>query len=72
MGDELYNALSARSDERRQRMTVRIATNWKDADEWDLAFWQQQGAEARLSALVALRRDLAAVRGADAELEWDE
>jgi hypothetical protein len=53
-------------------MTAHVATDWKDADEWDLAYWQRQGAEARLSALVALRRDLAAVCGADRKLEWDD
>lgn len=53
-------------------MTGHIATDWRDADEWDLDFWQRQGAEARLSALVALRRDLVAVRGENASLEWED
>jgi hypothetical protein len=67
-----HATLSARSAERRQRMTAHVATDWKDADEWDLVFWQQQGPAARLSALVALRRDLAAVCGADRNMEWDD
>lgn len=53
-------------------MTAHIAADWSDADDWDLEFWQRQGPEARLSALVALRNDLAAVRGADFQWEWDE
>lgn len=64
--------LSDRAAERRRRMTAHIAADWSDADDWDLEFWQRQGPEARLSALVALRNDLAAVRGADFQWEWDE
>jgi len=71
MDKGIHSPLSVRADERRRRMIVHLATDWKDADEWDLVFWQRQGAEARLSALVALRRDLAAIRGADPKLEWD-
>jgi len=37
------------------------ASGHDDAEAWDLDFWQAQGPEARLSALVALRRDLEAV-----------
>jgi hypothetical protein len=64
--------LSERSAERRRRMTVHIAADWHDADDWDLEYWQRQGPEARLSALVALRNDLDAVCGANATLEWDD
>jgi hypothetical protein len=64
--------LSERAAERRRRMTVHIAADWNDAEDWDLQFWQRQGPEARLSALVALRNDLVAVRGTDARLEWED
>lgn len=67
-----HAVLSERAAERRRRMTVHIAADWNDADDWDLEFWQRQGPEARLSALVALRNDLAAVRGVDSDLEWDD
>ncbi len=67
-----HSALSARAAERRHRMTVHIAADWNDAEDWDLEFWQRQGPEARLSALVALRNDLAAIRGTDCELEWED
>lgn len=53
-------------------MTAHIAANWRDADDWDLEFWQRQGSEARLSALVALRNDVAAIRGKNAPLEWED
>lgn len=70
---ELANTvISARVAERRQRITAHIASNWDDADDWDLAFWQRQGPEARLSALVALRNDLLAIRGTDSDLQWDD
>jgi hypothetical protein len=72
MSEETSGGLGERAVERRRRMTVHTARDWKDADDWDLAFWQSQGSEVRLSALVALRGDLAAVRGATAELEWDD
>ena len=52
-------------------MIVHLAMDCGDADDWDLAFWQSQGPEARLSALVALRKDLTAIRGQDFDPEWD-
>ena len=64
--------LSERAAERRRRMTAHIAADWNDAEDLDLQFWQRQGPEARLSALVALRNDLVAVRGTDALLDWED
>jgi hypothetical protein len=72
MSGSAQTELTERAAERRRRMTVHIAADWKDADDWDLEYWQRQGPEARLSALVALRTDLAAVRGTNATLEWDD
>lgn len=37
------------------------AAGHADAEAWDLDFWQAQGPEERLSALVAIRRDVEAV-----------
>lgn len=65
-------ALAERAEERRRRMTAHVAANWREAEDWDLDFWQRQGAEARLSALVALRNDLAAIRGTGAALDGDD
>jgi hypothetical protein len=53
--------LEQRSAERRKRLVVHRAASHEDAEAWDLAFWQQQTPEARLSALVAIRRDVAAI-----------
>ena len=72
MSENVQAVLSERAAERRRRMTAHIAANWSDADDWDLEFWQRQGSEARLSALVALRNDVAAIRGKDSALEWED
>ena len=54
--------LHKRAEERRKRIVGHIATSHEDAEAWDLEFWQQQGPEARLSALVAIRRDVEMVQ----------
>jgi hypothetical protein len=43
-------------------MVAHRARNHAEAEAWDLDFWQSVSPEERLSALVALRRDLEAVR----------
>jgi hypothetical protein len=50
--------LEQRSAERRKRLVVHRAASHEDAEAWDLETWQQQTPEARLSALVAIRRDV--------------
>lgn len=39
-------------------MVAHRATSWEDAERWDLEFWQSVSPEDRLSALVAIRRDV--------------
>ena len=51
-------SLEQRSRDRRRRMTVHRATSFQDAECWDLEFWQSCSPEERLSALVAIRRDV--------------
>jgi hypothetical protein len=53
--------LAERSRLRRQRLVAHRATGHEDAEDWDLAFWQVQSSEGRLSALVAIRRDIEVV-----------
>lgn len=53
-----------RSRERRWRMVAHRATSVEDAEAWDLRFWQRCTPEERLSALVAIRRDVALVEAA--------
>lgn len=50
--------LEERSRERRRRIVAHRAQSHEDAESWDLDFWQQQGPAARLSALVAILRDV--------------
>jgi len=47
-----------RSKKRRSRIVVHRAHDFEDAETWDLEYWQQKSPEERLSALVALRRDV--------------
>jgi len=63
--------IEERSLERRKRIVVNRATSFEQAEGWDLDFWQEKTPEERLSALVAIRRDVevveAARRGGSAE-----
>lgn len=51
----------ARAEARRGRVVAHVATSYEEADAWDLAYWQGCGPRARLSALVAIHRDIAAI-----------
>jgi hypothetical protein len=50
--------IQRRSAERRKRIVANRAANFDEAEKWDLDFWQGQSPEMRLSALVAIRRDV--------------
>ena len=39
-------------------MVAHRAASFEEAEAWDLDFWQSQSPEQRLSALVAIRRDV--------------
>ena len=45
-------------------MEVHRATSFADAEAWDLDYWQRRTPEERLSALVAIRREVELVRAA--------
>ncbi len=47
-------------------MVVNRAKNFDEAERWDLEFWQSRSPEERLSALVAIRRDVELVKAARA------
>ena len=53
-----------RSEERRKRIVAHRAMSHEDAEQWDLEFWQSRTPEERLSALVAIRRDIELVEAA--------
>jgi hypothetical protein len=50
--------LKERSAARRAKMVVNRAANFEEAETWDLDFWQSQSPEQRLSAFLAIRRDV--------------
>lgn len=50
--------LKERSAARRSKMVGHRAMNFEEAEAWDLDFWQSQTPEQRLSAFVAIRRDV--------------
>jgi hypothetical protein len=50
--------LEERSRERRKRIVANRTTRFEAAEAWDLDFWQSMSPEERLSALVAIRRDV--------------
>ena len=56
--------IKERTAARRKRIVAHRAADFKDAENWDLDFWQSQSPEQRLSALVALRRDIMQVEKA--------
>ncbi len=45
-------------------MVAHVTTSFEDAEAWDLDFWQKMTPEERLSALVAIRRDVELVEAA--------
>lgn len=61
MDEEQLAAIAERSRRRRERLVAHRAADHADAEAWDLDFWLAQGPERRLSALVAIRRDVEVV-----------
>lgn len=62
--DASLHAIKARSKQRANRMSTYHAKGHADAEAWDLQFWQDQGPEARLSALIAIHEDVDTVEKA--------
>ena len=56
--------IKERTAARRKRIVAHRAADFKDAENWDLDFWQSQTPEQRLSALVAIRGDVMKVEQA--------
>ena len=61
--------LEQRSAERRRRRVAHVAASFDDAERWDLEFWQNLTPGDRLSALVAIHRDVEAIHRARAAAE---
>jgi hypothetical protein len=58
-----------RAQKRRLRIVAHRAANFEDAERWDLAYWQSQTPQERLSALVAIRADVEKAEQARREYE---
>ncbi len=63
------DGLEERGRLRRERLVGHRATSHQDAEEWDLDFWQSRTPEERLSALVAIRRDVEVVEASRSRRE---
>lgn len=50
--------IKERALERQKRITGHRAADFKEAEEWDLLYWQNQTPEQRLSALVSILEDV--------------
>jgi len=50
--------IKQRATLRRAKMVGHRAASFEEAEAWDLDFWQSQSPEQRLSAFVAIRRDV--------------
>jgi hypothetical protein len=55
-------SIEERSAERRKRIVAHVASSFEDAERWDLEYWQSKTPEERLSALVAMRRNVEMVQ----------
>ena len=56
--------LKERARERTKRMVAHKSHGFDEAEAWDLTYWLQQTPQQRLSALVAIRNDVAKVESA--------
>jgi len=59
--------LKERSRKRRETIETHRTRSIADAEAWDLDYWQRRTPEERLSALVAIHRDVALVEAARSE-----
>lgn len=56
--------LKERSQKRRETIETHRTTSFIDAEAWDLEFWQRRTPDERLSALVAIHREVELVEAA--------
>ncbi len=61
---EKEEARRQRAKERRGRIVTHRASNFDDAEQWDLEYWQSKTPQERLSALVDIRTDVEKVEQA--------
>ncbi|MDD5309496.1 MAG: hypothetical protein PHU25_19440 [Deltaproteobacteria bacterium] len=61
MSTKRDSGIAERSAQRRRRIVAHLAAGYEDAEAWDLDYWLGRTPQERLSALVAIRRDVAAI-----------
>ena len=61
-------SLEERSRKRRETIETHRTASFSDAEAWDLEYWQRRTPEERLSALVAIHRDVTLVEAARGEM----
>ena len=54
--------IEKRAKERKKRIVAHVSHSFEEADRWDLEYWQSLSPASRLSALVAIRRDIEKVK----------
>ncbi|MFP4445863.1 MAG: hypothetical protein ACLFPD_06410 [Desulfosudaceae bacterium] len=54
----MTKTLAERAALRRKKMSGHLSRGFVEAEEWDLSFWLDRTPQERLSALVAIRRDI--------------
>jgi hypothetical protein len=50
--------IEKRSQERKKRIVAHVSHSFDEAERWDLEYWQSLPPASRLSALVAIRKDI--------------
>ena len=51
-------SIEERSNLRKKRIVAHLSQSLEEAERWDFEFWQSLSPASRLSALVAIRRDI--------------
>ena len=54
-------SIKERSERRKKTIVGNRARSFAEAERWDLEFWQKKSPADRLSALVAIRRDISKI-----------
>ena len=55
-------SIEERSRSRTKRIVAHRSHSFEEAEQWDLEYWQSLSPASRLSALVAIRRDVGKVK----------
>jgi hypothetical protein len=61
--------IEKRSQERKKRIVAHVSHSFDEAERWDLEYWQSLPPASRLSALVAIRRDVEKVNNSKKKSE---